>query len=157
MQQRMKDHQMSSDRIEDVLKTARTAVLATVNPDGTPYAVPVHFVYDGRSIYFHGLPAGKKLDNVKLNPAVSLCVYDMTGLIFDGSGIPCEVNTEYVSVVVTGKAEAVADFEEKKDVFDKIVSKYTPDLSSGKIPQGVLKSTAVTRIVPDEITGKYYP
>ena len=59
MQLRMKTHQLPAEEIESLLERAQAGALATVNPDGTPYAVPVHFVRLGGCVYVHGLPAGQ--------------------------------------------------------------------------------------------------
>ena len=105
MQFRMRTHQLPTEEIEALLSRAQTASLATVNPDGTPYVVPVHFVRMGDVIYVHGLPAGQKVENIKANAHVCLTAYEMQGLLPDEEGRPCETNTAYVSAVICGKAE----------------------------------------------------
>ena len=95
MQQRMKTHPLDPQRTEALLRQSPVASLATLNRDGTTYVTPVHFVWDGRAAYFHGLPAGQKLENLRANPAVSLMAYRMDRLLLDEAGRPCETNTQY--------------------------------------------------------------
>ena len=156
MQNRMKQHQLTSEKVNGLLERSMTGCLATVSSDGAPYAVPVHFAWDGESIFIHGLPAGEKLSNIKNNPAVCFTVYEMIELIMDEEGRPCEVNTEYESVVIKGYAEMLESTEVKEMSLRKIIKKYTPQLADKNLPENMLKGTAVIRIVPAEITGKYY-
>lgn len=70
MQYRMKTYQLSQDEINTLMEKGMTGTLATVDPTGAPYSVPIHFVFLDGAVYFHGLPAGQKLDNLKANPRV---------------------------------------------------------------------------------------
>lgn len=45
MQGRMKQHQLTLDEITDLLKVSEVGRIATNDPNGFPYIVPVHFVY----------------------------------------------------------------------------------------------------------------
>lgn len=156
MQNRMKNHPLNEAGQLALLHRTQTGSLATLNEDGSPYVLPVHFIFMDGSLYFHGLPQGQKLDNLKRNDAVCFCAYEMKGLLLDGSGVPCEVNTEYESVVISGKAEIVEQSEEKAAAFTKIIEKYTPGLSFAAIRQAALQATMVVKIVPTQITGKYF-
>ena len=58
----MKDHQLSDEEAAHLLENTASGVLATLDADGSPYCVPVHFVYVNRKIYIHGLTAGEKIE-----------------------------------------------------------------------------------------------
>lgn len=156
MQNRMKLHALSTDDIEKLLAESQVGRIASIDTQGYPYVVPVHFVYFNEKIYFHGLPKGQKLDNISNNPKVGFEVDEMLSLISDGIEEPCDINTEYNSIIITGTAELVADIEYKKEVLHKIVVKYTPQLSWKDIPENMVKGTAVIEITIKECTGKYY-
>jgi nitroimidazol reductase NimA-like FMN-containing flavoprotein (pyridoxamine 5'-phosphate oxidase superfamily) len=113
-------------------------------------------VYLNERIYFHGLPKGQKLDYISKNPKVGFEVDEMLSLISQGIEEPCDINTEYNSVIVRGNAEILTDIEYKKEVLLKIVEKYTPQLSRKDIPENMVKGTAVIEITIEELTGKYY-
>lgn len=155
MQNRMKSHQLTDAQIDALLERTATGCIATVAADGTPYVVPVHFFWDGTEILIHGLPTGEKISNLKANPQICFTAYEMTGLLLDANEKPCGTNTQYESVVIKGTAELLSDYDAKVHALAKIVGKYTPQLSSRKLPQNMVKGTAVIRIVPTEITGKY--
>lgn len=156
MQQRMKTHQLTDREINSLLSNCLTGTLATINSDGTPYNVPVHYVYLNNAIYIHGLPVGQKISNLKANPNICFCIYEMKGLLLDDEEKPCDTNTAYESVVIQGKAQIVEDLNEKKDALSAIILKYTPHLTEKEIPLNMLKGTAVIKLSICQMTGKYY-
>ena len=156
MQHRMKTHPLTEQQINHLLQRAQTGSLATLNPDGTPYSTPIHFVYFDNTIFLHGLPKGKKLDNIAHDSRVGFSVFEMDKLLLDPDGKSWDTNTKYESVIISGTAKLVDDIEEKRNALNKIVEKYTPHLINNEIPNNMVKGTAVIRIDVAEITGKYY-
>ncbi len=156
MQNRMKSNQLNDTQIKNLLDKVETGTLATVDTDGNPYAVPVHFAYVDETIMIHGLPKGQKIDNIKANPNVSFTAYDMNHLILDENGDPCNTNTKYQSVVIFGKASLETDLEKKYEALMEIVKKYTPQLSDRTLPDNMVRGTAVLKIDIRKITGKFY-
>lgn len=156
MQYRMNTHQLTMEQIDSMLNSSNTASLATVNADGSPYVVPIHFVYIDGHIYFHGLPVGQKISNITMNPHISFNTYQMDGLLFDAKEKPCDTNTKYTSINIQGTAKRIDDLTKKQQVLESIISKYTPQLIGKPIPSNMLKGTAVIEITIEQITGKYY-
>jgi len=152
----MKTHPLTEEQINHLLQRAQTGSLATLNPDGTPYSTPIHFVYYDNAIFVHGLPKGKKLDNIAQDSRVGFSVFEMDKLLLDPDGKSWDTNTKYESVIISGTAKLVDDIEEKRNALNKIVEKYTPHLVNNEIPSNMVKGTAVIRIDVTEITGKYY-
>ncbi|MBO5093852.1 MAG: pyridoxamine 5'-phosphate oxidase family protein [Lachnospiraceae bacterium] len=156
MQYRMKTHQLPQSEVHALLGRGLTGTLSTVDPDGAPYSVPVHFVFLDGAIYFHGLPAGQKLANLKTDPRVCFTVYEMRGLLLDPNEKPCDTNTVYVSVVIQGTAKLLDRQEERQRVLSALVTKYTPQLAGRELPSNMVKGTAVVQIAIEKMTGKYY-
>lgn len=154
MQGRMKTHQLAEAEIDVLLEKSPVGHLGTVNGNGVPYVVPVHFVYEKGVIFIHGLNQGEKLSNIQSNPNVCLEVSEMLGFILDDKA--CDVNTAYNSVVVKGKAEIISDEGTKIDALNKVVKKYTPHLSGQAFPGSMLIATGIIKIAIEEVTGKYY-
>jgi nitroimidazol reductase NimA-like FMN-containing flavoprotein (pyridoxamine 5'-phosphate oxidase superfamily) len=146
---------MTKEKIESLLTKEQIGRVATQNRSGFPYVVPVHYVYNNGKIYIHGLPKGQKIDNIVNNPKIGFEVDEMLGLQEDVEA-PCDVNTEYSSVIITGNAEILTDLTEKREALKKIVEKYTPRLSGKELPENMVKGTAVIEITIMECTGKYY-
>lgn len=156
MQHRMKEHPLTREQIAALLDRAPVGSLATLGPDGAPYGVPVHFARLEDKLYIHGLPAGDKVENVARDGRVCLTVWEMEGYILPENEVPCDVNTVYKSVVVKGTACLLEPGEEKEKALLAIVKKLTPQLAGNAMPPAVVKGTAVIRVTPAEVTGKYY-
>lgn len=156
MQYRMKNHPLSNEQIQQLLERSQTGSLATLSSDGTPYITPIHFIYYENTIFAHGLPKGKKLDNIVNDSRVGFCVYEMDQLLLDSHEKPCDTNTKYESVIISGIAKLVDNIEEKNNILKEIVKKYTPHLTNKEIPNNMIQGTAVIQIDLTEITGKYY-
>lgn len=156
MQNRMKTHPLSEEQINSLLARVENGVLATVNPDGSPYAVPVHFAYANGHIYIHGLDAGQKVENLRRNARVSFTAYEHNGYTYSPEGKPCGTNTVYESVIIDGDAVLINDIADKRMCLKAIISKYTPQLIDGEMKDSTIEKTAVIEITPKSITGKYY-
>lgn len=156
MQNRMKTHPLEKAQIDALLAKAEVATFATLNEDGAPYAIPVHFVHLDGKLYFHGLPVGQKISNFLRDDRVCLTVYDLAGYILGDDGEPCSVNTEYESVIVLGTAKLMEPSDAKNAALSAVVAKYTPQLAGKPIPEKMVNGTGVIEITPTEITGKYY-
>lgn len=156
MQNRMKTHTLTMPQVVELYERAQIGRIVTQNPDGFPYAVPIHFIYHDGKIYTHGLPKGQKLDNLAQNSKVCFEVDEMISLLHDGVSTACDVNTEFNSAIALGNARLVEDARCKRDVLDRIVEKYTPHLSGTPLPDTMVNGTAVVEIVISECTGKYY-
>ena len=154
MEGRMKEHQLTKEEIDTLLAEAKVGHLGTQNADGYPYVLPVHFAYTTDCIYIHGLNQGQKLTNIKNNNKICFETANMEGLILDDKA--CDVNTKYKSVVIFGTASMVDSKEEKIEALNKIVGKYTPQLSGQTYPDNMLKGTGVIKITIETMTGKYY-
>ncbi|MDL2254029.1 pyridoxamine 5'-phosphate oxidase family protein, partial [Ruminococcaceae bacterium OttesenSCG-928-I18] len=143
MQERMRTHQLGKDQIDALLARAQTGCLSCLNEDNTPYATPIHFLYDDGAVFFHCRQKGKRMENLKRNPNLCLSVYEMDGLLMDSEGAPCNTNTKYQSVLLNGRASAVEEFAEKEKILRKIVHKYTPHLAENPMEEKMVKATAV--------------
>ena len=154
----MKDHQLPDEEVTSLLKNAASGVLATLDADGSPYCVPVHFVYVSRKIYIHGLTTGEKIENICRDPRVSFTVYRMGEFLYSADArSPCSVNTKYQSVVVKGSAVLVEDTQMKREILGAVVKKYTPELACLSMPETAVMQTSIIEITPVICTGKYYP
>ncbi|MFT4302574.1 MAG: pyridoxamine 5'-phosphate oxidase family protein [Desulfovibrio sp.] len=154
MQARMKEHQLTADQIVALLDKTHVGHLGTVDEKGFPYVTPVHFVHLDDSIYFHGLAKGRKLANLMAYPKVCFEIEGEYSYI--QADTPCDTNTAYQSVIITGRAATVDSLDLKTRALEAIVAKYTPQHSGKNFPASMLQMTAVVEITIIEITGKYY-
>ena len=156
MQNRMKNHQLTKEQIENLLEKLQDCVLATHGKNGYPYALPMNYIYFNNKIYMHGLAKGQKIDNIQENPKVCVEIHEMIGLLDEDIEDVCDVNVEYESIVILGNAKVLKDKDSKREVLRQIVDKYTPQLSKEDLPEKMINNTGVIEIEIEESTGKYY-
>ncbi|MCD1295922.1 hypothetical protein CUJ83_13045 [Methanocella sp. CWC-04] len=144
---------MDKDGIRDLLERAETGRLATISPDGTPYIVPVHFVFDGERIYFHCAMKGKKLENILINPSVCFEADELLE-IFMNEETPCSNDTFYRSVIAKGLASVVDDNERKLYALGLLMNKHSKSDNTYKFPIRSLDATCIVEITVTEISGK---
>ena len=154
MQARMKEHPLTTEQIDSLLGSIQVGHLATLGENGFPYVTPVHFVFMNGHVYFHGLAAGQKLKNLRADSRVCFEVEGRHSFI--QADVPCDTNTAYQSVIITGNAAVVNDRAVKIAALDAIVAKHTPQHTGAAYPENMLKMMAVVEIKIQEITGKYY-
>lgn len=154
MQNRMKTHPLTQEQIDALFAAEHCMALSMIDEDGAPYVTPLHFVYLGGKVYFHGLPKGKKLDLIEKNPQVGLSIWNYDSLIVADTG--CDTNTKYQSIIAKGSAKILTDLELKETALSAVVKKFTPQHAEGKLPEKMIAGTAVVEITLSDVTGKFY-
>ena len=147
---RRKEREKDASFALKVLSECEYATLATTNPDGTPYCIPISPVLVENSIYFHCAPEGHKLENISKNNAVCISCAGHT------KRIPEDFTTEYESAVATGVCQIVSDEEEKIMALKKLCEKYAEsniENADASITKSLHK-TCVCKIKITKITGK---
>lgn len=104
MQHRMKEFSMTPEATEALLRRGLVGVLSTSGTDGAPYGVPVHYLWQDGRLWFHGLPAGEKLENIARDDRVSFTVWEFGGILTEGAENPCLADAAYECAVLRGKA-----------------------------------------------------
>jgi nitroimidazol reductase NimA-like FMN-containing flavoprotein (pyridoxamine 5'-phosphate oxidase superfamily) len=147
---RRKDREMPEEFAMAVINKCRFVVMATVNPDGTPYCVPLSIARDGEWLYVHCARNGHKIDNLKRQNRV--CV----SCVGDTSLPPDHFTVAYESAIVFGTAEEVMEREERIRALRLICERYTPANMAAfdEEIRKALDATAVWKIHIDEASGK---
>jgi nitroimidazol reductase NimA-like FMN-containing flavoprotein (pyridoxamine 5'-phosphate oxidase superfamily) len=135
--------------IDDIIRRCRVCHLAMC-VDGQPYIIPLNFGYDGRFLYFHTAPEGKKIDIIKRNNRVGF-EFDILHDIVTAEQA-CKWGAKYESVMGSGTAEIVDDLKTKKEALEWIMRQYGNGVWDFK--EEILKKTVVLRVRILEITGK---
>ena len=118
---RRKRQQLTEAECIKILKKNTSGVLAVLGDDGYPYAVPLSYVYDNGSVYFHCAKNGHKHDAIKTCDKVSFCVIDQDLVV------PQEYTTYFRSVILFGRASFLVDEDEIRSSIEKLAIKYHPD------------------------------
>lgn len=138
--------------IDRILNESQVGSFATINPDGSPYIVPVNYVYHNGKIYFHCALKGKKLDNIKHNPRVCFSAYIVDRIVLAEKAD--DTSVRYRSVIVNGIAKLIDDPVVKMDVLMALTAKYTKGHDTEPPSVECMYRTGIVEIEIEEITGK---
>lgn len=143
--------QIPQDECDKLLLSCSNGVLAVHGDDGFPYAVPMSYVYADNKIILHCAKSGHKIDAIRNNPKVSFCVVAQDNVVQE------TFSTDYLSVIVFGKAHILEDDEEKKEAIRKLADKYCADIPKERHEQEIRSDfPALCMVVIDieHMTGK---
>lgn len=138
----------------EILARAEHGVLATVGTDGWPYAVPLNHVLIDNAIYAHCARKGHKLDNIAHEARVSYCA------VAKATVSPAGFTCHYESAILYGRAELVADEEERVRVLRLLTERFSDpgaeDFENHFAEHMRLhgRGAAMIRIEIEHITGK---
>ena len=147
---RRKDRELPREHTLAVIDECSYSVMATVNPDGSPYCIPLSMAREGDWIYFHSAMEGQKIDNLRFQGKACVCC---VGNVMD---IPDVFSIGFESAIISGTAGEVTDKDEKIRALTLICKRYTPGNMAAfdNVIEKSLAVTAVWKIHMDEVSGK---
>ena len=148
---RRKRQQLTEAECIEILMKNTSGVLAVLGDSGYPYTVPLSYVYDNGSLYFHCAKSGHKLDAIKNCDKVSFCVIDQDLVV------PEKYTTYFRSVIIFGRASVVDQEDEIRSAIEKLAVKYHPDDSKDNrdsVIEKEYKTMCMVKIQIKHITGK---
>jgi len=125
--------------IQKFLAAKEIAVLATVQPDGSPLAMAMWFLHDPSSLTMISVDGLQKVHNLRRDPRV--CVVAEAG---EGGG-------EIRGVSVRGRAEFLGDGPARRALVERFLEKYRPRLErlwGGRI---MPPNRVMFRIMPEQV------
>lgn len=109
----------------EVFDKAPYMTLSMTRPDGTPYGLPLNVVRkDDTTFYFHCAPEGEKIDCLKHNPVVNLSAVSRCTPKYEED--KNNFTEYYNSAIAKGRAEYVADKQEKIEALRLICERFLP-------------------------------
>jgi len=148
---RRKKQQLTQKECLDILAAATHGVLAVHGDDGYPYAVPMSYVLYEEKIYIHCGKSGHKLDAIKSNEKVSFCV------VAQDDVVPETYSTDYLSVIVFGRARIIDDAEFKLKAIRRLAIRYAPTGAPERMQREIdesLDNLVMVEIEIEHMTGK---
>lgn len=140
---------LSDYETKKMLCDASNGVLSLTDADGSPYGVPLSFVYDGeRTIYFHSALNGHKIDCIKHDSRCSFCV------IAQDLIVPEEFTTYFRSAIVTGSISVVDNPGEVMNALLLLCDKYSAGIDSATEIERCINHVKILRLDIDKMTGK---
>lgn len=140
---------------EKSLRLIRSAVygrLATCDADHQPYITPINFVLIEKQIYFHCGFEGRKIENLRYNPAVCFEV-SRHGKLYAAPNAK-NFSMRFWSVLVFGTANPVTDRERKLSVMNQLMEKYASNYEYFPMTLDDMISCNLIEIQIETITGK---
>ena len=129
---------LESASIQGFLATRQVALLATVQADGAPLAMPMWFLHGESSLVMISVDGLQKVRNLQHDPRV--CVVAEAGARRDIRG-----------VTVRGRVEFLADSPERRALVDRFHAKYDPDLARLWAGVAMPPNRVMFRIVPEHV------
>jgi len=117
--------QLPDEEAREFLRRGKTAHVGSVSADGSPYVVPLTYIYeDGDRLYLHtGDHQGHFLTNVERDARISVAVSEL-GPLHQGKRFACDASLVYASVITFGPVRILRHDREKKAWFlDRLVAK----------------------------------
>jgi PPOX class probable F420-dependent enzyme len=125
-------------RIQRFLATKDVVVLATVQSDGAPLAMPMWYLHDPAVLTMISVAGTQKVRNLHRDPRV--CVVAEGG----PKGTVC-------GVAVHGRAEFLADGPERRALAARFLEKYSPYLERRWDGRAMPSDRVMFRIVPSRV------
>jgi len=129
---------LDDPRIQGFLATREIAILATVQADGAPLAMPMWFLHAPASLTMISVADTQKVRNLRRDPRVSVVAEAVSG-----SG-------EIRGVVVQGRIEFLSDGPERRALVDRFHEKY-PRLEKLWAGKAMPADRVLLRILPARV------
>jgi len=121
---RRADKQMSDAGARALLAKGYCGRLATTSADGSPYCVPLLYVWLDGEVFAHNTAApGHLRRNVDHEPRVCFEA-DEVGEVFDYGRFECDVSISHRSIVAFGRIRVIEDRPLKQRFCDALMAKY---------------------------------
>lgn len=117
---RRPEQSLSNAVCQKILQKHHEGVLALIDADDQPYAVPLNYWYHDNTLYFHGAPQGHKMSAIAAHPQGSFCVIDRADIH------AAEFTTYFKSVIAFGPLTVVRDVAEMKMLLQSFGNHYLP-------------------------------
>ena len=143
--------QLSQGDCAAILSRGTSGVLAVAGDGGYPYAVPLSYVYQEGTLFFHCAKAGHKLDALRRCSKASFCVIDQDQVV------PPEYTTYFRSAIAFGTVRVVEDPEEKQNALLLLARRYAPEQSQTDHQREIdrfFSNLCIAELTIQHLTGK---
>jgi nitroimidazol reductase NimA-like FMN-containing flavoprotein (pyridoxamine 5'-phosphate oxidase superfamily) len=140
----------SEEEMEKLLTEERVGYLG-LSQHNVPYVVPLTYGYFEGKIIFHGSLEGKKLEIIRVNPAVCFTVSRHYGaMVSHPQGAECHADSD--SVICYGRARIIEDIQERCMILNKFNRRLQPQ--AREITEVEVESCSAVEISIEQMTGR---
>lgn len=136
----------------DAILTKERVMYIALSSDDVPFVLPVFYVWNGSSLYFHSARSGSKIAIMKKNPAICFAVSHYGGVVEDE--LACNYEARHRTVIGTGQVHFVQDDAEKIAMLHQLMARFST--KSFTFPTANLTATQVIRIDITSMKGKQH-
>jgi|TARA_Y100000588_G_scaffold288024_1_gene306325 PPOX class probable F420-dependent enzyme len=130
--------EFASKVVQDYLKGKEVGVLATINSDGSPLAMPMWFVHDNDALALVSQAADMKIRNLHRDPRVGFVIESGSG-----DSIAC--------VILQGSVRFLTSESDRSQVGARFIDKYGTHMVERWNGRSVPESRALFRIEPRRV------
>lgn len=130
--------ELADAAVQRYLATKDVVLLATVDPDGSPLAMPMWFLHDAAALTMLSVEGLAKVRNLRRDPRV--CVVAESG----GRG-------DIRGVAVRGRVEFLDDSPARRALVERFHAKYDPHLAKLWNGRAMPPNRVMFRIVPEHV------
>ena len=142
---------LSQEEAIAIVDENQFAVLCLNDPAGRPYGLPMDYVRQGNSLYFHGSKEGRKVNSMKATP------WACAVIIGENEIVPNKFGRKYKSVIVEGGIELIDEPEFKRQVMTWVVKRKSSDYFEKGLTviEKMLDRVLVYKMNMETISGKH--
>ena len=137
-------------QIDEIIRGSLVCRVAMAK-DNAPYVVPMSFGYDGRAIYLHTAPEGKKIECFEANPQVCFEFERNVELRRDPQ-IACKWTFSFESVIGYGEISELVEPAQREHALNEIMRQYCG--KTWPFESASVAKVRVWKIVITSMTGK---
>jgi PPOX class probable F420-dependent enzyme len=130
---------LAEPRIQQFLGARDVVVLATVQADGAPLAMPMWFLHDAATLTMISVAGTQKVRNLRRDPRVCVVAERASGV------------SDMRGVTIHGQAEFLDDGPERRALVERFLEKYHPYLERRWGGRALPADRAMFRIVPARV------
>ena len=148
---RRKDLAMTQEATFALVDAKEYAVICLTDPDGRAYGVPLDYVRQGESLFFHGAKEGRKIDSMRTN------YWACAVIVGDTTIIPEKFRRKYESAIIEGSIELIDDPEQKRQVMTWVAESRSPGYSekAQAVIEKMLDRVLIYKMKMEIISGKH--
>lgn len=138
--------------IESIINKSEVCFLAMADKD-QPYVIPMNFAYEDKKLYMHCALTGRKIGILKANNKVSITFSVDHELAWQNEDVACSYGMKSRSVVAQGTVSFVENYDEKVEILQKVMKKYT-QRDNFKYSKPSIENVCIFVVECNEIKGK---
>lgn len=142
------------EKIVKIMDKCDACFVGMADENMQPYVVPFNFGYKDNCIYLHSGQHGKKMDILRKNNKVCVSFSTDHQIGYQHQDVACSYLLKYRSVQAFGHVEFIEDADEKVEVLNIIMRKYTGRDFKYGVPS--INEVACYKVVIEKIFGKEY-